>query len=52
MEEVGNEEFLGTLQSFQKDKILGPDDLYLELFLGCFDFIGDYLRRMTPKLLF
>jgi len=39
MEEVGKEELHITLQSFQKDKSLGPDGLPMELFLNCYDFI-------------
>jgi hypothetical protein len=47
MEEVGKEELLCILQSFQKDKILGLDGLPMEFFLGCYDFIGEDLRRVV-----
>jgi hypothetical protein len=34
IKEVGKEELYQTLQSFQKDKSLGPDGLPVEFFLG------------------
>jgi hypothetical protein len=47
MEEVGKEELLLILQFFQKDKILRPDGLPMEIFLGCYDFIEEYFRRVV-----
>jgi hypothetical protein len=37
MEEVGKEEFLLILHSFQNDKSLGADGIPMEFFLGCCD---------------
>jgi hypothetical protein len=39
MAEVGKEELLRTLESFQKDKSHGPDGLPVELFFHYYDFI-------------
>jgi hypothetical protein len=47
MKEVGKEELQQTLQSFQRDKSLGLDGLPMELFLGCYEFIEDDLRRVV-----
>jgi hypothetical protein len=47
MVRVGKQELLSNIQSFQKDKILGPTGFLVELILGCFDFIGDDLRRVV-----
>jgi hypothetical protein len=47
MEEVRREELLIILQSFPKDKIPGLYCLPMELFLGCFYFIEEYLRSMV-----
>jgi len=47
MEEVSKEELLMILRSFQKDKSLGPNGLFVELFLGCFYFIGEDLRKVV-----
>lgn len=41
MKEVGKDELLQTLHSFQNDKIPRPNDLPMELFLGCYEFIED-----------
>jgi hypothetical protein len=41
---VGKYEPLKNIQSFQRDKNLGPNDLLLELFMGCYEFIEDDLR--------
>jgi hypothetical protein len=40
MEEMGKEEFVSTLQSFQKDKSTRLDGFPVELFLASFNFIG------------
>jgi hypothetical protein len=47
MKEVGKEELFMILQSFQKDKIPGLDGLPVEFFIGCFEFIGEDLRRVV-----
>jgi hypothetical protein len=47
MKEVGKEELLQTLQSFQRDKSLGKNGILGELFLGFYEFIEDYLRRVV-----
>jgi hypothetical protein len=47
MKEVGKEELQQTLQSFQRDKSPGPDGLPVELFLGCYEFIEEDLRRVV-----
>jgi hypothetical protein len=49
MEEVGKEEIQLILKSFQKDKNLGPDGLPMELFLRCYEFIEEDLRRMVES---
>jgi hypothetical protein len=49
MEEVGKKELIMILQSFQKDKIPRLDGLPVEFFLGCFEFIGEYLRRVVKE---
>jgi hypothetical protein len=46
MEKVGKEELHLILQSFQKDKIPGPDGLPMEFFLGCYEFVEEDLRRV------
>jgi len=49
MEEVGREELLTTLQSFQKYKSLGPYGLLVEFFLGHFDFVNEDLRKVIEE---
>jgi hypothetical protein len=49
MEEVGREELLTVLQSFEKDKSPGPDDLLVEFFLGHFDFVEEDLRKVIEE---
>jgi hypothetical protein len=49
MEEVEGEEFIFVLQSFQKDRSLGPNGLPVEFFLGCFDFIEEDSRRVIEE---
>jgi hypothetical protein len=44
MKEVGKDELLQTLQSFQRDKIPWADGLPMEFFLGCYEFIEEDLR--------
>jgi len=39
--EVGKDEFLETLQIFQRDKISGPDGIPVDFFLGCYEFIEE-----------
>jgi hypothetical protein len=57
MEEISKEELLSVLQSFQKDKSPDFEELPIEFFLGCFDFIEVDLRlvieesRATEKIL-
>ena len=42
---VTTSEFLATLQSFQRDKILGPDGWLVEFYLGFYEIIGgDFLK--------
>jgi hypothetical protein len=47
IKEVGKEELYQTLLSFQKDKSLGLDGLLVEFFLGCYEFIEEYLQRVV-----
>jgi uncharacterized protein with ParB-like and HNH nuclease domain len=47
MKEVKKEELQQTLQSFQRDKSPRIDVLSMEFFLGCYEFIENYLRRVV-----
>jgi hypothetical protein len=47
MTEVGKDELLETLQSFQKDKIPRPNGLPIEFFHSCYDFIENDLGRLV-----
>jgi len=38
---------LMIIHSFWKDKIPGPDGLRMEIFLGCFDFTREDLKRVV-----
>jgi hypothetical protein len=50
--EVTEAELKDTLQSFQKDKIPGPDDWSIEFYLGFFDLIGgDILKVIEESIL-
>jgi len=35
------------MQIFQKDKTPRPNGIFVEFFLGCYDFIEEYLRRVV-----
>jgi hypothetical protein len=37
------------LKKNQKDKILGPDGIPVEFFLGCYEFIEEDLRRVVES---
>jgi len=47
MKEVGKDELLQTLQSFLRDKSTGLDGLLVEFFLGCYEFIEEYLSKVV-----
>ena len=49
MREVIAPELLATLQSFQRDKILGPDGWPVEFYLGFHDFIGGDLLKIVEE---
>ena len=47
--EVIEVELRDTLQSFQKDKSLGPDDWSIEFYLGFFDLIGGNILKVIEE---
>ena len=49
MEEVSEEELKATLNSFQRDKILGPDGWTVEFFLARYDVIGRDLLQLVEE---
>jgi hypothetical protein len=46
MKDVGKDELFQTLQIFQKDKIPRPNGLPMKFFLGCYEFIEKYIKRV------
>jgi hypothetical protein len=49
MEKVTLEELKDVMNSFQKDKIPGPDGWTIEFFLGFFDFIGQDILSLVEE---
>ena len=49
LEEVSKEELKATLNSFQKDKISGPDGWTVEFFLASYDTVGPNLLQLVQE---
>jgi hypothetical protein len=48
-EEIIEKEILATLSSFKKGKILGPDGMIVEFYLGFYEFLKDEILKVIRE---